>query len=210
MRSVGRRCHGKGPSKAAHLTCDKTWETCPNVVSVKILDAETGQLKTRFYRGGDIKFEVQVLNPDAVEHVMNLRIYMDDDPEDAEPGVVNNQHITVPAYGYATGQFVAVTPNNLPDGWIYVSIELSDDTCTTVTPYSYSFYLGTAPPPIPWVADEGIFSTDKNAITVEWGADDPQSSDIKYYTLLCRYGAWSWGYRGLDPGTVGRHPANPR
>ncbi|BBO84835.1 hypothetical protein DSCO28_54010 [Desulfosarcina ovata subsp. sediminis] len=168
--------------KASHLICDQTFDVCPSVVDVQILDPETGEEKEEFYRGDQIEFDVQVLNPDSVEHVMTLQITMDDDPEDEVDGVSITLDITVPAYSYQTGQYITEAPDSLPDGQVYVSVTLADDACTTETSSVNSFQLGTPEGPTAWVTDGGIYATENTAIFAEWGAEDPNSFDISYYT----------------------------
>ena len=163
----------RAAAKAAELTCEATWEVCPNVVILRMLDPETGSPKSQFFRGDRIAFEIQALNPDSIEHVMNLAIHMDDNPEDASPAVINKQPLTLPAYSYATGQYLVETPAGLPDGRIYVQVVLSDDLCQSETTYAYSFILGTPLGPIPWVTDGGIYATDHTSLLAEWGRRRP-------------------------------------
>ena len=171
------------------MTCDAVIPTCPTVVSLKTLDPETDAPKSRFFQGDRIKFEVQVLNPDSVAHVMRLRLHMDEDPDDGVPGVVSHQHITVPAHDYKMQSYTIPTPDSLPEGWIYVQAVLDDDACTTETPFSYSFHLGTPPPPVPWVTDTGIFSTSNTSISVEWGIEEPYDFDVDHYAYCVGTGS---------------------
>ncbi|MCP3871490.1 MAG: hypothetical protein GY703_25975 [Gammaproteobacteria bacterium] len=172
----------RAAEKAANLTCDNQWESCPYLVEMRTLDPETDEPRSRFLKGEKIKFELKVLNPDSVEHVMKLRIRMDDDPEDALPGVVHNQHITLPAYSYRTAQFTVLAPERLPTGKIDVSILLSDDDCETESPYAYAFHLGEdLTPPVVRVTDGGVYATDNTLLFADWSASDPES-DITHYT----------------------------
>ena len=157
-------------------------DTCPYVMDLRILDPDTDEPKSEFLKGDRIKFEIQALNPGPVEHVMNVKIYMDNDPDDAIPPVVSNQQIVIPAYSYKTGQYVSATPDSLPTGRIYVSAALIDDSCSRQTEYLNSFRLGVdETPPLVGIVDGGIYATDNTSIFADWWGDDPES-EILYYT----------------------------